>query len=276
MRYCEEYENISTSDWVFGVNRKNIEKQFDRKIEAFGIRIKDEDQLKVRQDVFDENTLLALYRLANRRVISSIGGAISTGKEANIFIGERGDQSIVIKIYLVRTANFKAMTEYLDGDPRFSLSRRNRKEIVFAWTRKEFSNLKRADEAGIPVPTPFDFDRNILIMRFLGENDQPFPQLRNAAMEDPDATYQIVIGYMNDLLKKARLIHADLSEYNILYGGIPYLIDMGQSVTIDHPRAFQFLKRDIANINRFFSNYCTVIEERDIFAQITEGVIQEP
>jgi RIO kinase 1 len=77
---------------VFGVSRKDIEKRFDRQIEAFGIRIKDEDQLKVRQDVFDETTLVALYRLANKKVITSIGGVISTGKEANIFIGERGDQ----------------------------------------------------------------------------------------------------------------------------------------------------------------------------------------
>lgn len=261
---------------MFGVSRKDIEKRFDRQIEAYGIRIKDEDQLKVRQDVFDETTLIALYRLANKKVISSIGGAISTGKEANIFIGERGDQPIAIKIYLIRTANFKAMTEYLDGDPRFTFGRRNRKEIIFAWTKKEFSNLKRANEAGVPVPVPFDFDRNILIMRFLGENDRPFPQLRIATMKNPSVIYQTILGYLNDLFKKARLVHADVSEYNILYGEIPYLIDMGQSVTIDHPRAFQFLMRDIANINRFFSNYCTIIEKEELFAQITEGIIKEP
>ena len=30
----------------------------------------------------------------------------------------------------------------------------------------------------------------------------------------------------------------NLSEFNILYGDQPYLIDMGQSVTRDHPRAY--------------------------------------
>jgi RIO kinase 1 len=71
------------------------------------------------------------------------------------------------------------------------------------------------------------------------------------------------------LYKKAGLIHADLSEFNILFGDRPFVIDMGQSVTTDHPRAFQFLKRDIANINHFFSSRCEVRDEREIFTGIT-------
>jgi RIO kinase 1 len=49
---------------------------------------------------------------------------------------------------------------------------------------------------------------------------------------------------------------------------------MGQAVTPDHPRAQFFLARDIANINRYFSGFCTVREERDIFSEIT-GKIKE-
>ena len=45
------------------------------------------------------------------------------------------------------------------------------------------------------------------------------------------------------------LVHADLSEFNILYDeGEPVIIDMGQSVTLDHPMARKFLERDIANV----------------------------
>ena len=145
------------------------ERRFDRKITELGIRIKDEDQWKVRDNVFDEVTLLALYKLANRRYITAFGGPISTGKEGIVFYGERDDRALAIKIYMISTANFKAMTEYIDGDPRFSHVRRSRKEIIFAWTRKEFSNLKRARKAGIPVPEPYSFNRNILLMEFLGD-----------------------------------------------------------------------------------------------------------
>lgn len=244
------------------------ERRFDKKITEFGIRIKDEDQWKVRENVFDEVTLLALYRLAHKKHLTTFGGPISTGKEGNVFYGERDGKALAIKIYMISTANFRAMTEYIDGDPRFSHVRRSRKEIIFAWTRKEFSNLKRAKKAGIPVPEPYSFDRNILIMEFLGEGQVPYPQIREVELPDPGATYREIIGFIETLFSRARLVHGDLSEYNILYGERPYLIDMGQSVTLDHPRALHFLVRDIRNINRFFSDKCEVMGEQEIFQRI--------
>ncbi|MDD1673623.1 MAG: serine protein kinase RIO [Methanomicrobiales archaeon] len=256
--------------------RENTLDRFDKRLEAFGVRVKDADQLKVRQDVFDEATYLALYRLAHKKLITAIGGVISTGKEANIFYGERDAFTLAIKIYLIRTANFKAMTEYIDGDPRFANIRRSRKDLVFAWTRKEYSNLIRAHEAGVPVPEPQGFDRNILLMQFLGEGDLPYPQLRIAKIEEPAAIYRDILEYVETLFREAHLVHGDLSEYNILLGDIPYFIDMGQSVTLDHPRALYFLSRDITQVNRFFRHYCDVIEEKEIFDRITQGMEREP
>ena len=51
--------------------REDVLDRFDRRLESFGIRIKDADQLKVRQDVFDEATYLALYKLAHRKILLS-------------------------------------------------------------------------------------------------------------------------------------------------------------------------------------------------------------
>jgi RIO kinase 1 len=252
------------------------ERRFDKKITELGIRIKDEDQWKVRDNVFDEVTLLALYRLANRKHITAFGGPISTGKEGIVFYGEREDRALAIKIYMISTANFRAMTEYMDGDPRFSHIRRSRKEIIFAWTRKEFSNLKRARKAGIPVPEPYSFDRNILLMEFLGEGQRPFPQIREVELPDPEATYREIIGFIEILFARARLVHGDLSEYNILYGKEPHIIDMGQAVTLDHPRALHFLVRDIKNINRFFSDKCKVMGEQEIFQRIAGEMFAGP
>lgn len=246
-----------------------FESRFDREIESLGVRIKDVDQLKVRQDVFDEVTLLALYKLVHKGWITAMGGSISTGKEANVFFGERGDQDLAIKIYRIRTANFNAMSEYLIGDRRFSSIRRTRKDIVFTWTKKEFSNLKRAHAAGLFVPLPLVFDRNILIMEFLGEEEQAYPQLRNVELPDPEAVYQEIVMFMKKLYSEAELVHADLSEFNILYSDRPYVIDMGQAVTLDHPKARSFLARDIANVNRYFANLCSVRDEREIFREIT-------
>ncbi|KQC05052.1 MAG: serine/threonine protein kinase [Methanoculleus sp. SDB] len=242
--------------------------RFDREVEKMGVRVKDADQMKVMDNVFDEVTLLALYRLVHKKHISVIGGSISTGKEANVFYGEKDGRPIAIKIYRIRSANFKSMSEYITGDPRFASVRGTKKEMVFTWTRKEYANIQRAREAGVPVPEPLTFDRNILLMEFLGWGETPYPQLRSAEPEDPEDVYKFIVRMMKILYREARLVHGDLSEFNILYGDRPYIIDLGQAVTPDHPRAHSFLARDIKNITRFFSRFCDVREERDVFIDI--------
>jgi RIO kinase 1 len=252
------------------------QERFDYQLEKMGIRIKDTDQLKVREDVFDEVTFLALYKLVQKKWISVIGGSISTGKEANVFYAERDGASIAIKIYRIRTANFNTMSAYIVGDRRFSNVKKNKKDLIFAWTKKEFANLARARDAGIPVPEPLVWDRNILIMSFIGKDERPYPHLRNAEIGDPEQVYECIIGYIDTLYHMAELVHADLSEFNILYGDKPYLIDMGQSVTLDHPRALQFLMRDIRNINRFFAHRCKVRGDVEVFHAVTGLDTREP
>lgn len=237
-----------------------LQDSFDRKIEEFGVRIKDKSIFKVRNDVFDESTYLALYKMAKKGIITAIGGSISIGKEANVFYGEQTGRSIAIKIYRIQTADFKNMSEYIIGDRRFSQIKKKRRDLIFAWTKKEYSNLSRAFSSGIRVPEPLKWDRNILIMEFIGENEVSFPQMRNSFLPDPQKTYTQIIQFIEDLYLKAGLVHADLSEYNILFGKSPVIIDMGQSLQIDHPRALYYLKRDITNINRYFMKFCQVIE----------------
>ena len=106
-------------------------------------------------------------------------------------------------------------------------------------------------------------------MSYLGENEYPIRTLKNADMKNPADTYATILKYIDILYNKTELVHGDLSEFNILYGDQPYLIDMGQSVTRDHPRAYQFLMRDIRNINRFFKNRCDVRDDVGIFNDVT-------
>ena len=59
---------------------------------------------------------------------------------------------------------------------------------------------------------------------------------------------------MRILYQECKLIHADLSEYNMLYWeNKVYVIDVSQSVEHDHPHSLDFLRRDIYNINDFFT-----------------------
>ncbi len=246
----------------------------DLKLSELGIRLKDADSRKVTGEVFDEVTLLALYKLVKKNIITSMGGSISTGKEANVFLAgktnDAGEEiSAAVKIYRLRTGNFTTMSDYIIGDPRFSGIRRTHKDIIFAWTKKEYSNLLRTGEAGIPCPTPYAFDRNILVMEFLGEGNIPYPQMRLRLHGTPAECYEESVGIIRDLYQKARLVHGDLSEYNILTGpdGL-ILIDMAQAVTPEHPRAYNFLFRDIKNINRFFCTKCKTTDEHELFRDI--------
>ncbi|PIU02615.1 MAG: serine/threonine protein kinase, partial [Candidatus Diapherotrites archaeon CG09_land_8_20_14_0_10_32_12] len=56
-------------------------------------------------------------------------------------------------------------------------------------------------------------------------------------------------------LKKGRLVHGDLSEYNIIFSKDVYFIDMSQSTTYDNPRAKKFYLKDLQNIKKLFERY---------------------
>ena len=54
-------------------------------------RLKSVEDKRVGSEVFDRITLKTLYKLANQGYIHLLNGAISTGKEANVFKGADED-----------------------------------------------------------------------------------------------------------------------------------------------------------------------------------------
>ena len=59
---------------------------------------------------------------------------------------------------------------------------------------------------------------------------------------------------MQRMYSMCHLIHADLSEYNMLWHqGKVHFIDVGQSVEPSHPHGLEFLLRDCRNVSNFFS-----------------------
>jgi RIO kinase 1 len=215
------------------------------------IKNKDADDFKIFADVIDTSVLKTLYKLSNRKIITALGGVINAGKEANVFhaLGESGE--VAVKIYKIETSEFHNMEDYIAGDPK--------RQLIYTWAKKEFKNLERAFKAGVAVPEPIIFLNNVLIMQFIGVDGVPAPTLRdigNALPEltDVDDLFNQIVKEVKKLLE-IQLVHADLSEYNILWDERPVLIDMGQSVLLDHPNAMEFLRRDLKNIVRFFSKY---------------------
>lgn len=245
-------------------------KHIDKRIDDYHFKIKDSNDLKAESGVFDTPTLKTLYKLASKGIITAMGGVVSTGKEADVFhaIGENG-RELAIKIYRINTSDFQKMEDYMIGDPRFSNIRGTKKDIVFAWTKKELRNLERAIEVGIPAPAPVTSERNILIMDFIGKDGVSAPRLKDVKLEEPQQVFDKVAEYMRLLYQEARLVHGDLSEYNILlYEERPVLIDMGQAVMLEHPMAREFLARDIKNIVRYFKKSGAKCSEEELSAHI--------
>ncbi len=207
---------------------------------------------KVEDKVFDRRTLMHIYRLMGRKLFYSVERPISEGKEARVFVGRNGKQ-VAIKVYRIEAAVFQTIQNYVRGDPRFWGVAKRKSQLIYAWTRKEFSNLKRLREAGLSVPEPLAFEGNVLVMQYLGGRE-PAPSIRGVELPEPDAVFERLVDFVKRAYHDARLVHADLSEYNVLYWRKrPYVIDVGQAVDTHHPRAREFLERDVRNLCRFFS-----------------------
>mmetsp|Transcript_7814 Transcript_7814/g.10926 ORF Transcript_7814/g.10926 Transcript_7814/m.10926 type:complete len:436 (-) Transcript_7814:103-1410(-) len=265
----------------------------------------------------DGNVRIIIKNVINMGLIDVCHGVVKEGKEAIVYHGESTSSSspttsstssskeeltmwrntqeeelrkditldVAIKVFK-RISEFKTRGKYVDGDARYhgqKFNRENKRDQVELWAEKEYRNLLRANKAGVPVPTPLLQRENVLFMRFLGEDGWPSPQLREIDIKKGSKKWITLYGQIMIAVRRlyhcARLVHGDLSEYNILIcpsilveNGIYsrqsssnneetedaesllqiVLIDFGQAVEIGHPASFDLLRRDLSMVNAFF------------------------
>ncbi|MDH5450222.1 MAG: serine protein kinase RIO [Candidatus Bathyarchaeota archaeon] len=250
---------------------KDVRKRIEHKLKVVEKRdrmlIKDRSSERaVMEEVFDRSTLMTVYDFLNRGIISEIFGVVKAGKEARVYWGKDSEQKeLAIKIYLTVSAEFKrGMLPYIEGDPRFAHVRRGTRSLVYAWTQKEFKNLQRAYDVGVRVPQPVAASKNVLIMEFIGEEGVSAPLMKEIALQKPQETLQKLLIYVRKLYQEARLVHADLSEYNIMiWHNEPVLFDVSQSVLLEHPMANKFLQRDLENLYRHFKRLDVAVPSQE-------------
>ena len=227
--------------------------EFD--FEILAKRIRNETDRKTFQKVFDGSTLTTIHQLANKGFYDVLQHVISTGKEAHVFVATDVSENMrAVKIYKTNTSDFKNMMKYIQGDIRFKDVKKDKRDIVFTWTKKEFKNLTTAINANLSVPMPLGFKNNVLVMEYIG-NEDASPRLKDFDFDEKTAKqfYKETIDFMAGLYN-AGLVHGDLSEYNILVNKNRLVfIDIGQAVLLTHPNAREFFERDVDNISRFFS-----------------------
>ena len=205
-------------------------------------------------NVFDMPTLMTINELRRDGIIQYIKSSLAAGKESKVYLAVAPDGSLrTAKIYLTVNAEFKKRMQYIAGDPRFSDLKPGSRSFIMTWARKEFKNMQTAHAVGVRVPLPIAVKKNVLVMEFVGDSEgNPMPALVNTE-EITLNDYQQVIEQMTMLYQKAKLVHADLSEYNIFKTDLGIMLfDFGSAIDIQHPNSKQFLLRDVMNINRFF------------------------
>ncbi|KDQ20705.1 hypothetical protein BOTBODRAFT_169429 [Botryobasidium botryosum FD-172 SS1] len=254
-KYASRIANIEMpyvgSGMGVGVNRKGA---------AERANAKDKSDRATSDQVLDPRTRIILFKMIGRGLISEVNGCVSTGKEANVYHARGCERPhLAIKVYKTSILIFKDRDRYVTGEYRFrhGYSRRNPRKMVKLWAEKEMRNLKRLSSAGIRCPEPIEVRENVLVMEFLGDKEGwASPRLKDASIpaDHTSDLYTEIIIAMRKLYWVCKLVHADLSEYNILYHESHlYIIDVSQSVEHDHPSAFDFLRSDIKNIDEFWA-----------------------
>jgi len=259
--------------------REKVDKRLSRKQKAYEIerlmRNKRSEDYQVIEEVFDRSTLMTIYGFMNKGVIDEIHGVVSAGKEARVYWGkDTQGKELAIKIYLTISADFKkGMIPYIEGDPRFSHVRRDTRSLIYTWAQKEFKNLRRAQEAKVNAPEPLAIQKNVLIMEFIGKNGARAPLLKETTLKDPQRTFRLLLTYLKRLYQKADLVHADLSEYNIMiWKGRPVIFDVAQSVLTKHPMADRFLRRDLENLHKYFKRKVSdILSVDEMYERVTGG-----
>lgn len=246
-------------------------------------RLHEKKEHSTAEQAVDSRTRLLMYKMVNAGVLENINGCISTGKESVVFHADGGTleeqpvpDEVVLKVFKTTLNEFKNRDRYMNDDRHFKdhFSKLNPRKVIRLWAEKELYNLGRMRKAGIPCPEAVLLKKHILVMSFIGKDHIPAPKLKDVKLgsEEMKEAYQQVLQLMQRLYQDCNLVHADLSEYNMLwFQEKVWLIDVSQSVEPTHPHGLEFLFRDCRNVSTFFQKrgVSEALSVYDLFNTVT-------
>lgn len=235
------------------------------------------EKFKVYQGVFDEHTLLTLENLKRRKYFDELGQAIKTGKEGDVYFAYKNDSTFAVKIFRITSANFKKISQYIIRDFRFRTIQGNMRKVIMAWSQKEFRNLQILYRSQVNVPYAYKQLQNVIVIDYIdGE------MLKDSVIDNPQEIFDQVKEQLHLMLHQAKLIHGDLSEYNMMLdkNDIVYIIDVGQAMGFKSKQDFREFEdlfiRDIENVCRFFNKKFSLdIDSKQLCAELQEELFEE-
>jgi RIO kinase 1 len=218
-----------------------------------------------------------LQVLIDEGLIDSVSRQLMSGKEAQVYVVQCGDDTRCAKVYKEATnRSFRQAVDYTENR-KVKNSRQaramakgtrfGRQAQEAAWQSAEVDALYRLAGAGVRVPKPYNFHEGVLLMELVVDaQGDAAPRLNDVAFEPEDA-----LAHHTSLITEvvrmlcAGVVHGDLSEFNILLGvtdGVPspVIIDLPQAVdAAGNNHAQRMLLRDVGNLRDFFGRFCPAL-----------------
>ncbi len=191
---------------------------------------------------------LAINTLVKAGVISSFGQILGVGKEADVYDALNSEgKRIAVKFHRLGRISFR-QTRRKRGYAREHSSWLFLSHIA---AEKEFQAMQLVYKKGVSVPEPISHNRHVIAMGMIeGAELSKYSEIGK-----PEKVFKEILRNVRRAYLKAHVIHADLSEYNIILrpDGHILIIDWPQYVMADHANAQELLERDLKNLITFFS-----------------------
>ncbi len=206
-------------------------------------------------------------------VIEEVLRPLMSGKEAEVYLVRSEGEERVAKVYKnAQFRSFQHRVEYTEGRRVRSSreqramnkqSKHGRAKTEEAWQSAESDAIQMLKAAGVRVPTPYVFSEGVLVMELVkGADGQPAPRLVDTHFSPEEATevFHILLREVVKMLC-AGIIHADLSDFNVLLGADgPVIIDFPQAVDPSRNQsARQLLLRDVRNLTSFLGRFAPAL-----------------
>ncbi len=192
---------------------------------------------------FDAYDLLALSDLVKRGKLSAFGERIGVGKESVVYEA-LGEIHLAVKFHRQGRTSFKHIRRLRDH-----LTDQTKVPWIYAAAlaaRHEFAIMEKLHPK-VSIPRPIACSRHALAMEFVSG-----PALNRITLTDPENGLNMILGEVGKA-RRLGIIHADLSEFNIMVDESgPKIIDWPQAVEVTHPHAEELLERDLVNVLHFF------------------------
>ncbi|MBA2479590.1 MAG: serine protein kinase RIO [Planctomycetes bacterium] len=221
-----------------------------------------------------------LQDLIDDGVVQEVVRPLKSGKEASVYLVWAEDRQCAAKVYKeAKQRNFRQRQDYVEGrrvgDSRQQRamdkgSRFGKQQTEAAWQTAEARAMARLHAAGVRVPRVLACGEGCLVMDLVTDaRGDPAPQLAHVHFNRVDAlrTHGILMREVARMLC-AGLVHADLSEFNILQSADgPMIIDVPQAVeAARNNNAKRMLTRDVDNVTRFLGKFAPEVR-RTQYAQ---------